>query len=147
MRFLKKSDAIVACCLMFFALWPVARAAAPDFRQNPSGATNAVGGNLFHGYADAYTRITGSVTLDDTYRGLTIIFDSSSAGTITLPSNLPAGFNVTVLQINTGQVTMAAGSGAVLQSRQGFSKTAGQWAMIGITAYDQGSYVMVGDGA
>ena len=97
--------------------------------------------------APAPSPVTGNVTLDRSYRGGIILFDSASGGTITLPATLPAGFNVSVIQINAGQATIAAGAGAVLQSQQSFTKTAGQWAMLGIVAYDVGSFVLVGNGA
>ncbi|KJC52550.1 hypothetical protein UB31_09685 [Bradyrhizobium sp. LTSP849] len=120
---------------------------APDFRKNSSGYDTNFGASRFYGFGAALTRVTGDVALDRSYRGGIILFDSSSGGTITLPANLPAGFNVSVIQINAGQATIAPGAGAVLQSQQGFTKTAGQWAMLGVVAHDSGVFTLVGNGA
>lgn len=120
---------------------------APDFRRNPSASDTQFNGSRFYGFGAALTRVTGDITLDQSYRGGVILFDSASGGTITVPAGLAPGFNVSVLQINTGQATIAAGAGAVLQSQQSFTKTAGQWAMIGILGYDVDGYVLVGNGA
>lgn len=120
---------------------------APDYRKNSSGYDTNAAESRFYGFGAALTRVTGDVTLDKSFRGGIILFDSPSGGTITLPANLPAGFNVSVIQINAGQATFAAGAGAVLQSQQGFTKMAGLWAMVGIVAHDSGAFTLVGNGA
>lgn len=69
----------------------------------------------------------------------------TAAATITLPSGLPVGFNVEIIQEGTGQVTFAAGSGVTLRQRQNFTKTAGQWAAASLIVNTSNSYVLAGD--
>ncbi|WFU84837.1 hypothetical protein QA645_19475 [Bradyrhizobium sp. CIAT3101] len=120
---------------------------APDYLKNSSGYDTNFADSRFYGFGAALTRVTGDVTLDRSYRGGIILFDSAVGGAITVPASLPAGFNVSVLQIAAGQATIVAGAGATLQCQQGFTRTAGQWAMVGIVAHDNGSFTLVGNGA
>jgi hypothetical protein len=53
-----------------------------------------------------------------------IIFNNASAITLTLPNNLVKGFNCTIYQRGSGQVTWAVQSGGSALSAQGFTKTA-----------------------
>ena len=46
--------------------------------------------------------------------GYSLEYDSTSAGTFTVPSGLPDGYIFEVVQLNTGVLTLAAGSGMTL---------------------------------
>jgi hypothetical protein len=65
-------------------------------------------------------------TLAATDCGTTILFTSAAAVTLTTLSSLPAGCAIAVEQAGSGQVTIAAGSGATQRSAHGFTKTYGQ---------------------
>lgn len=56
-----------------------------------------------------------------------IVFNSTSALTLTLPNSLPAGWECLVVQLNTGAVTIAAASGGALLSRGSHTKIAGRY--------------------
>lgn len=58
-----------------------------------------------------------------------IVFNSASAVTLTLPNNLPVGWECAVLQLGAGQVTIAVTGGSLL-SRDTHNKTYGQYAQI-----------------
>lgn len=95
---------------------------------------------------------TASYTLVVGDSATVLLIDATGALTVTLPNNLPVGFQVAVIQNGTGQVTFAAASGATLISRQNFTKTAGQnaTASLIVTANAGGSaakYLLNGDGA
>jgi len=53
--------------------------------------------------------------------------------TVTLPKTFAQGFSVLVCQAGLGRITFAAESGATLNNREGYSKTAGQWSEISLT--------------
>lgn len=53
-----------------------------------------------------------------------IVFNSASAVTLTLPSNLPVGWECSVLQLGAGQVTVVVTGGA-LKAYNDHTKTAG----------------------
>lgn len=63
-----------------------------------------------------------------------IIFDSTTSVTLTLPSNLPVGWECLVTTINTGAVTIAV-TGGNLRSRDSHTRTAGQYASIYLYVY------------
>lgn len=80
------------------------------------------------------------------------VIELSNAGsiTVTVPNNLLVGFSCVFVQVLGGQVTFAADTGATQRQRQGFTKTAGQWAMVSmyVRANSGGSaaeYVLAGD--
>lgn len=57
-----------------------------------------------------------------------IIATSAAAITITLPSNTPAGFEVTVIQMGAGASVLQV-TGGTLLSRDNHTRTAGQYAV------------------
>ncbi len=70
--------------------------------------------------------INYGVSLLDNRRKLLVT--SGSAVTVTLPSNTPAGFEFTVIQMGAGSVQIQATGGTVL-SRDNHTRTAGQYAV------------------
>jgi hypothetical protein len=73
-----------------------------------------------------------SVTLTDNRR--TIVVNATSAVTITLPSTLPVGFEITVLQVGAGSVAFAV-TGGNLRSRDSHVRTAGQYSLAYLICY------------
>lgn len=61
-----------------------------------------------------------------------ICFEAAVAISVSLPNNLPVGFNVGIIQDGAGQITYNAESGATLQNRQTHTKTAGQRATVSL---------------
>lgn len=96
------------------------------------------------------TQAATSYTLAATDCGTTIRFTNASAITLTLPDSIAAGCSVALLQVGAGQVTPTVSGGASLNSRPGYTKTAGQWALVGLTidsnAGSAAHYVLTGDG-
>ena len=125
-----------------------------EAKQCSPGAWQAVSGStgLVTCMGGVSTQSGATYTLAATDCGTTIRFTSGSAVTLTLPASLVAGCALAVLQAGTGQVSLVVGSGAGLVSRQNYSKTAGQWALIGLTidtnvGGSAAHYVLTGDGA
>lgn len=77
--------------------------------------------------ADSSTTRTLSATVDMLS---TITFSNAGTITVTLPNNLPKGFVCTMVQSGTGQIQLSAASGATLNNRQGYTASAGQYAVI-----------------
>lgn len=124
-----------------------AKECSPGAWQSVSGATGLV--TCIGGVS---TQSGTSYTLAATDCGTTLRFTSGSAVTLTLPASLAAGCALAVLQVGAGQVSLTAGSGAALVSRQSYTKTSGQWALIGLTVDSNAGgsaahYVLTGDGA
>lgn len=116
-----------------------------------TGAQN-FGGNVISNFLASVTTQTASYTLVAADCGSVIRMDSTSAMTLTLPGNLAIGFNVTIIQSNTGQVTLATSGSATLVSYDSYTKTAGQYAEVSLVISTNAGgtaakYVLGGRGA
>lgn len=82
----------------------------------------------------AYTVVTGDNNK---------IIECSGTFTVTLPDSLATGFQVTIVNVGTGTITIAAST--TLYSKDSNTKLASRW--IGATAYHRGSnvWVLMGD--
>jgi hypothetical protein len=78
------------------------------------------------------TKTGTSYTLAATDCGTTILFTSSSAIQVTTLNSLPAGCSIAIEQAGSGQVTIVAGSGATQHSAHNFTRTYGQFAILGL---------------
>lgn len=85
-------------------------------------------------------------TLADTDAGTVIEF--TAAVTVTVPSTLSAGFNVTMIQSGSGQITVSAGSGSTIVSHGSYTKSAAAGAVVGLVrSATAGTYYFYGDRA
>lgn len=91
-------------------------------------------------------------TLASTDNTKMVTCTNGSAITVTLPNNLPVGFQCAVVQGGAGQITFSAASGATIRNRLSQSKAAGQYAAVSlfVIANSGGSsaiYLLAGDTA
>ena len=86
---------------------------------------------------------TAGYTLQATDNGKVITVNSASAVSITVPSGLPIGFSVTVIQIGAGQVTFVASS-TTINSYQSYLKIAGQHGSASLISYTTNVYNLAG---
>lgn len=91
-------------------------------------------------------------TLTATDCGTTIIFTNASAVTVTTLNSLPSGCAIAIEQAGTGQVSISAGAGATQHSSHNFTKTFGQYAILGLFVDTNAggaaaNYIITGDGA
>jgi hypothetical protein len=82
-------------------------------------------------------------TLLSTDNGEVIVWNTSSAGTLTIPSGLPVGFNATLIQTGTASIGIT-GSGTTLNSFEGKLRTAGQHAAVSIISYSSNVFNIAG---
>jgi hypothetical protein len=98
------------------------------------------------------TQTGATYTLAATDCGTTIRFTSASLITVTTLNSLPAGCAVAIEQAGTGQVSIVAGSGTTQRSAHGFTKTYGQYALLGLfvdtnSGGSAAEIIVTGDGA
>ena len=84
-------------------------------------------------------------TLSAVDNGRVLDFTSTTAVSLTVPSTLPVGFQVSITQAGAGQVTFVAGTGMTINNRYSATKTSGQWAKAGLEVRASGSSVLSGD--
>jgi hypothetical protein len=96
--------------------------------------------------AAAYFDVAGTTyTIDEANKSRIGRFTSSSAVTVTVPSGLSANFDCMILQLGTGQITFAAGSGVTLRAALDADKSAYQYAAISLIAIGTDEYLLTGE--
>jgi len=114
---------------------------------------NTSGTLIADGYAMSSSMIinetTTSRTLSASDNGKVIRCSNSGNVAISVPSGLGDGYSVTIIQENTGQVTISevAASGVTINNRQSHTKTAGRWATVSLVAITANNFVLAGDTA
>ena len=112
---------------------------------NVSTTGNLTGGNAststISGFAANVATITAGYNLSAADNGKIIQSTAASAITVTIPTGLPTGFNCTIVQMGTGQITF---SGTYL-NRGGFTKTASQYALVSILHLGGNTIVVSGE--
>lgn len=88
--------------------------------------------------------VTTSYTLLVSDDSNIITVNSTTDVTLTVPSGLPIGYNVSIYQTGTGRVTIQ-GSGATVKNRLNRFRTAGIDAGIGIVATNTNIFHITGD--
>ena len=79
---------------------------------------------------------TGTVyTIQGSDNNAVVTLNNAGAVTVTMPNSLAVGFTCLLVQLGAGQVTVAAGSGAVINNRAGQSKIAGQYGVASVAVY------------
>jgi len=98
--------------------------------------------------ATVFNTQTSSYTLVLTDAGKTIIMDSGSANTLTIPSsasvNFPTGSQIGWVQMGSGQTSFLITTNELV-SRGSASKSTGQYAMGLITKVTETKWVLTGD--
>lgn len=93
-----------------------------------------------------------SYTLAASDCGTTILFTNASAVTVTTLNSLPVGCAIAIEQAGTGQATIAAGTGTTQHSAHSYTKTYGQYAILGLfvdtnAGGSAADIIITGDGA
>lgn len=92
---------------------------------------------------------TASYTFTAADMGVEQVYNSSSAGTFTVPNDSTAatttGKSFPLTQFGTGQLTVAAASGVSISSRGGALKLAGQYAVAELRKIGNNAWLLYGD--
>jgi hypothetical protein len=92
---------------------------------------------------------TANYTLVLADAGKTINMNVSSANTLIIPPNssvaFPVNTAINIVQTGTGQVTVTAGSGVTINSRNSNIKLGGQYAGATIIKLDTNTWILLGD--
>lgn len=124
--------------------------ALQTFSSGISSASAITGGSYL--YAESGFRVgAGAInsqagttyTLLATDNGEVIVWNTSSDGTLTIPSGLPVGFNATLIQTGSASIGIT-GSGTTLNSFEGKLRTAGQHAAVSIISYSSNVFNIAG---
>jgi hypothetical protein len=83
-------------------------------------------------------------TLVSTDNGKIITFDSAATHTLRIPTGLDIGFNATIIQLGTGQVTCTGLSGATVNCYASGNKILGQHGSASVLCYASNVYNLAG---
>lgn len=111
-----------------------------------SAASSDINGNVITNWRGDDEAKTSNYTLVPADSGKVFEIDSATDVTITVPTGLGSGFGCSFIQKSTGKIIFA-GSGLTVRNRQGHTKSAGQWAVVGIMASTANTVALAGDTA
>lgn len=124
-----------------------------DGATGPTGPTGGNGPPGATGAAGPTGPISGGInvqngttyTLAPSDNGFVLAFTNASAINLTIPSGLGSPFSCLIIQTGTGQITWIA-FGTTVTNRSGFTKTAGQGAIISLISVAANVLYLGGDG-
>lgn len=98
---------------------------------------------------ERYTSLTANTTLNaTTHKNYVIEVNSTSALTMTIPpastSDFPVGAVITFVRVNTGEVTIAAGSGVTINTPIGY-RLRSQWSTATLRKRSTDTWLLSGD--
>ena len=93
------------------------------------------------GFAANVASISANYNITSADNGKVIQSTSASAISIAIPTGLPTGFNCTVVQMGTGQITFTG----TFFNRGGFTKSASQYSVISILHLGSNSIIVTGE--
>ena len=97
------------------------------------------------GFGTKINTITTSYQLNALDNSGVIQSNSNSAISLTIPIDLPSGFNCMILQYGNGQITFTAASGVTLINRNFYNKTMGQYALVTVLHIGSNIFVISGE--
>jgi len=122
---------------------------SPGSKLTVSGGLSAngnitVGGNIVGG-STVINPQTSSYQLASTDNGAIITVNNASATNVTIPTGLPIGFTVGVMQLGAGRVTIVAGNGVTLNTAAAGKTTRTAYSTASILSISTNTYVVFGD--
>jgi hypothetical protein len=75
------------------------------------------GGKIFSNFKAGVVEVTGDLTLDNTHNGRIIDVTDASNVTITLPANIPTGYNVMIVKSGDGNISIAQNGNTLISSK------------------------------
>ncbi|MDY8135607.1 hypothetical protein [Aquimarina sp. 2201CG5-10] len=88
---------------------------------------------------------TTNYTLVEADNGNILTFNSATDVTLTVPTGLPIGFNISIYQIGNGKVTISGAAGVTIKNRLSRFRTAGLDAGAGIVCTATNIFHVTGD--
>lgn len=110
--------------------------------EDADALNNMVDAILYGPFVD----IVADTALDQNASGRILLVNNGGNVNLTL-SNIKKGFQCNIVQVGAGTATPVAGTGVTINSQSSFTKTAGQFAMIGLYAIADNTLILFGQGA
>ena len=102
-------------------------------------------GNTIKGFKAIVEDKSESYTLMSSDNAKILTFSSENNLTVTVPTGLPIGFNISIIQKGMGQIVFVAASGVELNNRGRFLSTVEKFSVASIICYASNVLVLTGD--
>lgn len=110
------------------------------------GVSGGICGGAYILNSSGIVNITGTgYTFAASDNGEVLIHNNAAGSTFTIPTGLPVGYSVTVVQIGAGQVNFSPASGVTLNSFTSLRKIAGQHGSASLISYATNIYNLAGN--
>lgn len=101
--------------------------------------------NTIENYCVGIINKNESYTLLDQDNGKILTFNSSNPIMLTIPTGLPVGFHVSILQTGIGQIEFIASNGVLLNNLNNVFSTVDTYSMASIMSYANNALLLSGD--
>lgn len=81
------------------------------------------------------TSFASGITLESIINGEVLLINSGTATTVRVPTGLPVGYSLTIIQLGTGAVGITSNAGVTLNSYSSYRNLAGQHASASLLSY------------
>lgn len=88
--------------------------------------------------------ITANTTLTTKDTGTVLYYNGTTDITLTFPSGLGVGFAIKVIQLGTGSIVLAGGSGVTINNAYNYTKTGMAYAVVTATSYLDNTFISHG---
>ncbi|MFN7929884.1 MAG: hypothetical protein U0Y68_18450 [Blastocatellia bacterium] len=119
-------------------------AADGEFTNMPTVGGTSLSSTFATINANVNAQTGTTYTLQASDNGKVVTLSNAGAITVTVPSGLGAGFNVLLVQIGAGQVTVSPSS-TTINNRQSQTKIAGQYGVANLVCYTANVCAFGGD--
>lgn len=117
---------------------------ANTFTQLQSFTVGASSAAYILGVGGITSSISG-ITLESGINGEVLLIDSGTTTTITVPTGLPVGYSLTIIQLGTGSVGFTTNAGVTLNSYSNFYNLAGIHASASLLSYSSNIFNLAGN--
>ena len=117
-----------------------------NYLSTNSVVVSAIQSSAYIATSSVIINVTGtSYLLSNSVNGRIITLNNANPITVSVPSGLPVGFNTTLIQIGTGQVSLSAGSGVTINSDGNKLKIATQHSSAELISYASNVFNLAGN--
>jgi hypothetical protein len=100
----------------------------------------------FYGFTSKVVKISGiKYELNNLDNGKILVFNSSNNILVSMPLNLPIGYNCLMVQKGTGAIICTPNNGVTLQSRFNYFKSAGVNSILTLLSIETNFIIISGD--
>jgi hypothetical protein len=123
---------------------PLHRSIADDYIEGGLNINGNISGKTLNCFVDI-NNITGNFNFSGSYNSKLLTINSNQNITGTIVTGLQTGYNVSFVQMGSGQLFITGSGGAVVRQRLNLYNTAGQYGIASLLHYSGNQFILYGD--